>query len=66
MKDYRVVTGKELDKMFRNGWTSRTVRPSEYTEEVIEQLKTYYSKVKAYKTRTAIRGYYQDVIMVKR
>lgn len=66
MKNIRLVSGKDLDKMFWNGWTSRTIRPNETREDVINELKSYYSKIKVYQVRTSVRGYYQDVVMVKR
>jgi hypothetical protein len=66
MANYRLVSHSELDKMHSNGWVFRHITPRENVEDVIEQVKQYSKKIKVYKTTTAVRGYYQDLILYKK
>ena len=66
MTSYRLISDKQLSDMLNRGWSLQSVKPSETTEEVIAQQQKYYSKVKAYKTTTTVRGYYSNIVVCKK
>jgi hypothetical protein len=65
MTSYRLISDKQLSDMLNRGWSLRSVKPTQSVEEVIAEKQKYYSKIKAYQTTTAVRGYYSYVVVCK-
>ena len=61
----RILPNKEYESMKDRGWIMKLPAKSRFTVEEKEALEQKYKQVKYYYMTTAIRGYYNDIALVK-